>query len=464
LIRAFAKNLRSFGIPVLSVAPGMQLSPDKIHFCASSERTVGELFRNLFKHAKKTDAFISTAHHPLWHWKYIEHKHYPFCEVCDRKAENGHIDSRNHLLRVHGANDSFHFPRRIEYCSNGTVFKDNTKHPITRDLGAYEPLQANTPVVLGERYVRGCLVTGERYVTRCNVTESNSEESPTSGITKELYVKMTWSDRTTETRCFVYIACGMTRSAHLSGIAPRGLVIKVQNMHSHKTNNNLAEYNLAKEHQELHGLIPEVFGYFEQELGDRRMSFLIVEAAGLTILRVYEQNRMLEISTSAVSLFLRCSASVTRALKTAAVRGITTRDWHVHNVAFTDASDSRVISTFKLVDWAGNTLAPAAMSYKERMENGMQSFLKYLSEPFVYANDPNAKEKFLNSLTAAESAAVTQWDSFAQELKRKMAEWWTQWCGTWKRGDDVPSDEVLDELETSLRSITVPASVDPWTF
>jgi hypothetical protein len=57
LIRSFIRNLRKCGIPVISDAPQMQLTPEQIHWCPSSSDAVSQLFRELLQNAQSTTTF-----------------------------------------------------------------------------------------------------------------------------------------------------------------------------------------------------------------------------------------------------------------------------------------------------------------------------------------------------------------------------------------------------------------------
>jgi hypothetical protein len=131
------------GVPLVNQAPGVELESDGLHWKVSSHRAVLNLINSLIEKAAPTKSFAAFAPAVLWHWKYSPtlNAHFPFCKVCDKKACDEHLESKNHEKVCYSKKACFDFEQREHLCSYGKVF-----HQVDGTLDSRPFLEADIPL------------------------------------------------------------------------------------------------------------------------------------------------------------------------------------------------------------------------------------------------------------------------------------------------------------------------------
>ena len=114
-----------------------------------------------------------------------------------------------------------------------------------------------------------------------------------------------------------------------------------------QTNQNLEEFKAWKSNHSLRRFLPTVYGYIEQEVNGKRVSFLIVGRMGFTFADLIDRVRLEPVAATALNLIVGAATQVVNTIVQAAEGGIAVHDWHVGNIGFSDNEAAKPV----LVDW-----------------------------------------------------------------------------------------------------------------
>ena len=446
LVPMLQKGLKEFGLGVTGHVGGLALAADGKHWSISSRASVEALMDSLCSSAVPTSNLKPARPPPLWHWRYnATHAcYYPCCVACDTMASDAHLASKPHLQNTHGTRLSFDFPNRDHYCNQGVVMHVGGISQNGLEKSPYLP--ANYPLTPKNQPGAARQPTLV-HVVAFTLIPIGAELTPNVPIPRKCQGWITWSDDSRAEEDFVMPAgaSGRKRSALSASRSP--WVVKCESIVDGERNRNLEEYKAFMASSVLRDFVPQVHGYFEQDVGGRRISMLLMDRIAFTFGFLIEKLMQGPLNESAMNVVVTCVLRVVRRIAEAAERGIQPRDWHVGNLAF---HDDQGASQMFLVDFEKNMPAAATATYKDRMHKTMLPFWEYLPGPISWgATDA------ISSKTEAEQTVIRAWRRAMMSISAALENWWRAWCSCHLKGDELPSQFDWEELGDSLRAVAV---------
>jgi hypothetical protein len=427
LVGNFREELRKLGVALVSTCPEVILQDDRIHWDIRSQYAVKSLFDRLVDRALDTSFFVRSPSVPLWHWKYdvTLEKYYPCCRTCNKWATDAHLTGKDHLLHGGGSQETFNFPNRLELNASGVKF---TKRDDPSTLETSQFLPADYP--LPTQTVRSILVTempacAESFVL--DYGDSSVGVAPNTKLSKKTYCRIRWGDGECRKHKLNFNKSGRKRDAFT--LRNSKLVVKAETVG--KENRNKSEWDLYNSTPAIRDFIPEVYGYFEQTIGDKLVSFLLVRRVDLIFESMLDNMRKDEITGTSLHVLCTSVVQVLKTLTRAASNGIQLHDWHTGNVGFTDAEKCKCVT----VDWEKNNLAPASLSYHGRMSPGVLSFARHLN--YSEARNRECEARFRED----------EWWLALQRIAALLLAWWNTFERDNPRNDALPSADDFSELE-----------------
>ena len=164
----------------------------------------------------------------------------------------------------------------------------------------------------------------------------------------------------------------------------------------------------------LSSVIPQTYGYVEVQIGDTDMSLLVVQRVGYTFALFMKSISKDKPTTGTMSMVTVAVLTVVQHLVHTAGAGLEPYDWHTGNVAFGD-DEELILSCqgFKLIDWAGNHLAPAPIHRRARMDRAFMQFSGCFEDFAEWGTDCRVIE------------IVQMWHNFLRSIHRALRDWWT---------------------------------------
>jgi len=165
------------------------------------------------------------------------------------------------------------------------------------------------------------------------------------------------------------------------------------------------------------------------------VSFLLVDKVRYTFAEL--TYRVIEHFPSEVkiNLMLLCCERVLDSLVLAAQSGIKCHDWHTGHIGFIDKD----VFCMKLVDWEGNGMAIASLSYCDRIDKALNRFLYYLPGPHKYSK---IWRDLLTTKSTEAQTHIAQWSSILTEMSDTLQSWWDTWKAKAKMNQLPSSDEL----------------------
>ena len=271
LVRRFQAGLRERDLAVVGRIPGVVLSADGIHWGSASRCAVGQLMGTLCAQARCTAKLRVTRPPLLWNWRRLDGgRYFPACIPCKGTIlTEAHLKSDRHKQNTRCCELSYDFPRRIPYVEQGAVLYVNGDpkqgvetanflpgtHPLTSDNLA----GPNAPVSAWH-------VTGFRLepVTNC-------EPCPTVRISRTCRAVVQCADGNTFEDVYTMNEGAHGKKRSVLSAVNEPWVVKVEYI-CRGENRNWGEWNEYRKTAALRELVPQVHGYFEQEINGERIS------------------------------------------------------------------------------------------------------------------------------------------------------------------------------------------------
>ena len=428
----FQAKLRDLGVPVVGECPGVTLEADGVHWCVTSRSAVENLLEALVNAARPTADFVNMPPPPLWHWRYDATlcRYYPCCKVCNKLASDGHLDSQNHWRTV-GTCSSFDFAQRQHYSEHGVILRRG---------GQPDGVPETTPFLPAEHRLTEGLEGGSppATVTAFAVTGDFAEVARHSGVPKNGYCWITWSSGESRCHAFTFLDGGAHRDAFaVSGLS---LVFKAHRIMADRKNRNRDEWRFYSWSPVLRAFLPKVCGYFEAEISHQRIAFLLVERVAFTFHGLLWKWTQQPLNPTGLEMVRNRVLCILRTIEAAAVKGLHPHDWHKGNLGFADDLDAPCV----LLDWEGNWMAEASLSYRDRMSAAVDVLCAGL------------KDKLACAHTYHHKGHTDAWRAYLGSTAACVAHWWAQWCAAVRRADELPSSGhwvlLAEELTTLAAS------------
>ena len=431
LVPMFQERLVYHNIPLVSNAVGIELDEDGVHWTINSLPAVLDIINRMALGATDTNTFSHLMHLPLWHWRLNGpmQRHYPCCTICNKDASNEHLGSKQHREQANGALLGFDFPDCDLYMSKGFQFFTGQDSAAVVDtsptLPADHPMWGEPTRV----HSRFCLCTS--FTLR---QQDSKWMSPKSSISQQCQISIVMAaGHETHNMEFTFLANGQARDGY--GANDRPLAFKSQAIGDGIENRNILEWEIYKNTPKLREYLPKVYGYFEQDVANTTVSFLLVDKVRYTFAEL--TYRVIEHFPSEVkiSLMLLCCERVLDSLVLAAQSGIKCHDWHTGNIGFIDKD----VFCMKLVDWEGNGMAIASLSYCDRIDKALNRFLHYLPGPHKYSKP---WRDFVPTKSTEAQRHIAHWKIILTEMSDTLQSWWNIWKAKAKMNQLPSSDEM----------------------
>ena len=427
---------------MVTEAPGVQIAADGIHWRVVSHDAVANLFRTLVRMAKPTAAFKHDTPANLWGWHFIPscHRHYPTCITCWKILCQAHLTSAAHKKANPGLTTEIDFPDRQKYCTNGVAFRETTADYLPGALITREWLPADHPLPTVPPTNYRCRVAIPEVLSIHILSFSGTIKHRNDLKPEEFKASITLSNGETSTHTFKKLHNGMHRVVYMTTDLP--WVIKMQRLDASK-NHNLEEWRKYKQMAILSSLIPQTYGYVEVQIGGMEMSLLVVQRVAYTfaeLVKSFSTKAPIEATMSAVAVAVQ---TVVEHLVQTAREGLKPYDWHVGNVAFEDDDSSLMCSGFRLIDWAGNHLATAPLTMRQRMHTAFEQFSNCFKDFTQWGN------------AGTDLIIAQQWQRFMLSVHHALKEWWRPWSPTSATQDQnaLPNPEEVRRLNNKLQNI-----------
>ena len=450
LVPIYHQRLFYHGIPVVSNAQGIKVGDDGVHWDLNSLPAVLELINRMVQAAADTNSFTHSMNLPLWHWRFNSgfQRHYPCCSICDRDASDQHLDSKTHKHKANGTLLGFDFPDREKHCTLG--FKFFTAEAVvdtTATLPADQPMRGEP---CRDR-------PSDNQCTSFTLRQQDSKRLSTkSSISQRCQIDICMDGVVHNNITCVFLGNGQARDGF--GATDRPLAFKSQKIVLGIRNRNEQEWEIYHNTPKLRQFLPRVYGYFEQDVNDTRISFLLVDRLSFTFAEL--TTRIIEHFPSELRIILMLNSCerVLNTLVLAAQAGIKCHDWHTGNIAFMDDD----VLCMKLIDWEGNGMALASESYCERIDKALKRFLHYLPGPHKY-NELFHVHVSSQSRTVQDN--IGHWRSIMTEMSDTLLGWWNTWKDAAMKNQLPSSDEMKTLFQRChsnvLRRVTTLPSQQP---
>ena len=172
-------------------------------------------------------------------------------------------------------------------------------------------------------------------------------------------------------------------------------------------------------------------------ISGERIAFLLVERIAFTFHALLWRVTQHPLNVTGLDMIRNRVVCILRTIEAAASKGIHPHDWHKGNLGFADSPDAPCV----LLDWEGNWMAEASLSYRDRMSAAVQLLCDGL------------KEKLLCAHTHHEQGHTVAWRTYLDATAVCVARWWAQWCATVRRADELPSSEHWELLTEDLATL-----------
>ena len=431
LVPMFQESLVYHNIPLVSNAVGIELDKDGVHWTINSLPAVLDIINRMALGATDTNTFNHLMHLPLWHWRLNGpfERHYPCCIICNKDASNAHLGSKQHREQANGALLGFDFPDRDFYVSKGFQFFTGQDSAAVVDTSPTLP--ADHPMWGEPTRVHSSFCLCTSFTLR---QQDSKWMSPKSSISHQCQVSIVMAaGHETHNMEFTFLANGQARDGY--GANDRPLAFKSQAIGDGIENRNRMEWEIYKNTPKLRQFLPKVYGYFEQNVANKTVSFLLVDKVRYTFAELLI--RVIEHSPSAVSinLMLLCSERVLDTLVLAAKSGIQCHDWHTGNIGFIDKD----CMCMKLIDWERNGMAIASLSYSHRIDKALIRFLHYLPGPHTYSK---VWRQLIPTKSTTAQTNIAHWSTILTEMSVTLQSWWNSWKDKAKMNQLPSSDEM----------------------
>ena len=431
LVPMFQESLVYHNIPLVSNAVGIELDKDGVHWTINSLPAVLDIINRMALGATDTNTFNHLMHLPLWHWRLNGpfERHYPCCIICNKDASNAHLGSKQHREQANGSLLGFDFPDRDFYVSKGFQFFTGQDSAAVVDTSPTLP--ADHPMWGEPTRVHSSFCLCTSFTLR---QQDSKWMSPKSSISHQCQVSIVMAaGHETHNMEFTFLANGQARDGY--GANDRPLAFKSQAIGDGIENRNRMEWEIYKNTPKLRQYLPKVYGYFEQNVANKTVSFLLVDKVRYTFAELLM--RVIEHSPSAVSinLMLLCSERVLDTLVLAAKSGIQCHDWHTGNIGFIDKD----CMCMKLIDWERNGMAIASLSYSHRIDKALIRFLHYLPGPHRYSK---VWRELIPTKSTTAQTNIAHWNTILTEMSDTLQSWWNSWKDKAKMNQLPSSDEM----------------------
>jgi len=431
LVPMFQESLVYHNIPLVSNAVGIELDEDGVHWTINSLPAVLDIINRMALGATDTNTFSHLMHLPLWHWRLNGpfERHYPCCIICNKDASNEHLGSKQHREQANGALLGFDFPDRDFYVSKGFQFFTGQDSAAVVDTSPTLP--ADHPMWGEPTRVHSSFCLCTSFTLR---QQDSKWMSPKSSISQQCQISIVMAaGHETHNMEFTFLANGQARDGY--GANDRPLAFKSQAIGDGIENRNRMEWEIYKNTPKLRQYLPKVYGYFEQNVANKTVSFLLVDKVRYTFAELLI--RVIEHSPSAVSinLMLLCSERVLDTLVLAAKSGIQCHDWHTGNIGFIDKD----CMCMKLIDWERNGMAIASLSYSHRIDKALIRFLHYLPGPHRYSK---VWRELIPTKSTTAQTNIAHWNTILTEMSDTLQSWWNSWKDKAKMNQLPSSDEM----------------------
>ena len=431
LVPMFQESLVYHNIPLVSNAVGIELDEDGVHWTINSLPAVLDIINRMALGATDTNTFSHLMHLPLWHWRLNVpfERHYPCCIICNKDASNAHLGSKQHREQANGSLLGFDFPDRDFYVSKGFQFFTGQDSAAVVDTNPALP--ADHPMWGEPTRVHSSFCLCTSFTLR---QQDSKWMSPKSSISQQCQISIVMAaEHETHNMEFTFLANGQARDGY--GANDRPLAFKSQAIGDGIENRNRMEWEIYKNTPKLRQYLPKVYGYFEQNVANKTVSFLLVDKVRYTFAELLM--RVIEHSPSAVSinLMLLCSERVLDTLVLAAKSGIQCHDWHTGNIGFIDKD----CMCMKLIDWERNGMAIASLSYSHRIDKALIRFLHYLPGPHRYSK---VWRELIPTKSTTAQTNIAHWNTILTEMSDTLQSWWNSWKDKAKMNQLPSSDEM----------------------
>ena len=258
--------------------------------------------------------------------------------MCNKTAHDGHFVSKDHIRLTAGSQLSFDFPHRQRYCESGVQFRRNGELDTTPYLSADHPLPAKSDSMppLEESPVKNFSIT----------LECGTKTAVNTNLATEVICHTVWGQESSFEDVFELIAHGRKRDVY--GSPHQKFIVKAELCDDpSRPNRNHAEWESYINVPVLRSILPKVLGYFESEVGDKQLCFLLVERVGFTFAAMLQQFQRTPVNAKSLGLVCECTVRVVEQMRDIVVQNIHLYDWHTGNIGFMDVNGAPC----KLLDW-----------------------------------------------------------------------------------------------------------------
>lgn len=212
----------------------------------------------------------------LWHWKWNQTfaRHYPYCITCNRLASDDHLQGGLHLQKTYGTRLSFDFVDRLKHLANGVQFRVGGASHGLIDTTLFLSANTKLPAATDNDEVYKRTTGAIAYIMLQQ--QGRPGFSQRCRLSADIKVHITWKGTQEPIDDFFCLhANGRARDAFAAVEKP--FILKIQDISGGIVDRNKAEYDLYMTSQPIRKIVPQVFGYAQQMIDGKQLSFLLVE-------------------------------------------------------------------------------------------------------------------------------------------------------------------------------------------
>ena len=179
--------------------------------------------------------------------------------MCNRLANNAHLQSHVHRDNAGGTQLGFDFPDREILCAKGVAFRQHNGAAL--DTTPFLPADHLLPSGGGADVASQ---VDTRRAQSIQITQVFGGLAPRSGMDRRFTCQVDWGRGTIETMTFLYLASGRERDAFAEATLP--YIMKIHKVMHNSANANADEWEAYTTLPQLRSVLPTVHGYFDFDL------------------------------------------------------------------------------------------------------------------------------------------------------------------------------------------------------